>query len=119
MADSSREQRMQAIIVKARRIFVTDALEREAALRADMELWNQQQLSNQQIGEHIYLFVHTLKGVAQTVGCDQVHQLSEAADSYSILHQNEWTEEVIQVLCQYLDQLHIELQREHGQAEAL
>jgi HPt (histidine-containing phosphotransfer) domain-containing protein len=114
MADSSREQRMQAIIVKARRMFITDALEREAVLRADMELWNQQQ-----IGEHIYLFVHTLKGVAQTVGCDQVHQLSEAADSYSILHQNEWTEEVIQVLCQYLDQLHVELQHELGQAEAL
>jgi HPt (histidine-containing phosphotransfer) domain-containing protein len=119
MVDISREQRMQAIIVKARRMFLQDALEREAVLRADMVLWNRQQLSNQQIGEHMYLYVHTLKGVAQTVGCDQVHQLSEAADSYSIRHQNDWTEEVIQELRQYLDQLHIELQRELGHAEAL
>ncbi|SFL12149.1 Hpt domain-containing protein [Paenibacillus sp. 1_12] len=119
MTDISREQRMQAIIIKARRLFVVDALERDTALRANIELWTRKQLSHQQIGEYMYLYVHTLKGVAQTVGCDQVHLLSEAADTYSILHQNDWTEEVIHKLRQFIDQLHTELQRELGNMEAL
>lgn len=119
MADTSREQRMQAIIAKARKLFVADALERDAAIRANLELWKRQQMSHQQIGEHMYLYVHTLKGVAQTVGCDQVHLLSEAADSYSILHRDEWKEEAIQEMSQFIDQLHTELQRELGHLEAL
>jgi HPt (histidine-containing phosphotransfer) domain-containing protein len=112
MTDLSREQRMQAIIAQSRKLFLSDALEREAALRVDMELWARQQLSHHELGEHIYRYVHTLKGMAQTVGCHHLHHLCEAADSYSILHRDEWTEEALCRLQKLVGELQAELYRE-------
>jgi len=106
LSQEEREQRMKAILAKTKRLFLQDAFQRSLELKEAVAQWRQQPAgqnsdtnadtnSNAKLGDSLYRYAHTLKGVALTVGCYEVHALSEAADSYSIQHLDAWTEEAV------------------------
>ncbi|MCR8636852.1 Hpt domain-containing protein [Paenibacillus radicis (ex Xue et al. 2023)] len=117
MSQEDRERRMKAILEKTKKLFLQDAYQRAAELKENIALWEQndshrESEANGKLGESMYRYAHTLKGVALTVGCEGIHQLSEAADSYSIQHLDAWTEETLRTMIQFLEQLFKELYRE-------
>ncbi|WP_171650030.1 Hpt domain-containing protein [Paenibacillus foliorum] len=117
MSQEDKERRMKTILEKTRRLFLKDAYQRAAELKENINSWEQNELdrdsdTNGKLGDSLYRYAHTLKGVALTVGCEGIHQLSEAADSYSIQHLDAWTEETLRTMIQFQEQLFIELYRE-------
>ncbi|WP_282937169.1 hypothetical protein [Paenibacillus sp. RC67] len=105
-------ERMQRILSKTKELFLQDAFSRTEALKTDMALWEQKAMLHQELGDRVYVYAHSLKGLAYTVGCHEVHRISELVDSYSIQHSGAWTEQLIEELLVQVKELFIELESE-------
>ncbi|TDG00383.1 Hpt domain-containing protein [Paenibacillus piri] len=123
MSQADKEKRMKEIVAKTKRLFLQDADRRAAELNERIASWRSRLPGHDAetangLGDGLYRFAHTLKGVALTVGCDRLHRLSEAADSYSIQHLDAWTEDSLLQMISYIEELFTGLRGEL-QAEGL
>ncbi|MCZ8517697.1 Hpt domain-containing protein [Paenibacillus filicis] len=120
MASSPNEdkiRRLQQIVLRSKRIFLQDAVERTVKLQGEISEWSRGLLPADSLGESVYRYAHALKGMALTVGCKDIHRYSEQADSYSIHHKGEWTEERIAELLKLAELLAEQVRRDLEQLE--
>ncbi|WP_028552219.1 Hpt domain-containing protein [Paenibacillus sp. UNC451MF] len=109
-------ERMQRILSKTKELFLRDAHSRTDVLLTAIALWEQKEVRHQELVDRVYAFAHSLKGLAYTVGCYEVHHLSEQIDSYSIQHSGAWTELSVNELMAQVHELLAELEREWRKA---
>lgn len=105
-------ERMQRILSRTKQLFLQDAYARTGALKTDMALWEQKAMPHQELIDRVYAYAHSLKGLAYTVGCHEVHRISERVDSSSIQHSGAWTEQLIDEVLVQVKELFRELERE-------
>ncbi|CAG7656514.1 hypothetical protein ACFQI7_18940 [Paenibacillus allorhizosphaerae] len=115
--NEDKNRRMQRIIARTRELFLRDARQRGAVVLETAVQWREGALSASELGDSVHAYAHALRGVALTVGCGRVHELSEEAINCSIQHSGGWNEEALQGLIRMLTELTEEVERETVKAE--
>ncbi|CAG7615259.1 hypothetical protein PAESOLCIP111_01794 [Paenibacillus solanacearum] len=118
-ADTNEDKRrkMQRILARTRELFLGDARLRGAAVLEAAARWREGALPADRLGESAYAYAHALRGVALTVGCSRIHELSEEMITTSIQHSGDWNEEASRKLLRLLAALTEEVERESVRAE--
>lgn len=105
MTDNAKQQKMRRILEQTKRVYLLDARQRSAKLREELTRYREGAVTKSDIAGLMYQHAHALKGVALTVGLEQIHELSEKLIAYSIQQEEAWTEESIDTLVQLLHNL--------------
>jgi len=111
MTDQSRAQRLEEALRKARLLFVKDAALRMEAANRCIRQYENREIEREQLGKELYAFVHTLRGVAITVGCAEVDSISSSALRHIIQHESTWTIESMDQLLHIIAKLEAEIGR--------
>jgi chemotaxis protein histidine kinase CheA len=102
----AKRARLQRILENTKRVYLQDAQRRAETLRERLQEYGKDSKADQASLTHlIYQHAHALKGVALTVGLQEIHELSEQLIAYSIQQEEAWTEESILHLVRLLQQL--------------
>lgn len=91
LSEAKRLRRAQALL-RARHMFLQDALERFERLQTEMTGWQPGESSADRLGEAVHHYAHALKGMALTLGCEAIHHASAQAVDFSIQQEGIWTE---------------------------
>lgn len=67
--------KLQMILEKSKQIFMTESADRIDGLHNSIQQWNNDEISMQQLASNIYSQVHAIRGVALTLGFENLHHL--------------------------------------------
>ncbi|HZG57776.1 Hpt domain-containing protein [Paenibacillus sp.] len=81
------DERYRRILEATRTLFLDELRAKSADIANAVHRWREGALSDDALVEHLYRQTHTLKGVALTVGFEDVHAVAEAVSAFKYRHE--------------------------------